>query len=183
MGSGPVMSHSEMQRIYNLYMSGLPSHIVGEIFNRHPTSVLRAIKRIGGHSPRSKSEARELFFNRMGEDEKQDWLNWFGTQISKGHNESDNQRIGWKDLWTQYPEHFTHFSNLIYRSKRFSECDYNWSRESFLQFIEDIGDIPTNMLRPTVGRYDHSKGYIKGNFRWQEHFDNTSEGAKRRFNK
>lgn len=31
------------------------------------------------------------------------------------------------------------------------------------------------MIKPTCGRVDHSKGYIKGNFNWQSSKDNLIE--------
>jgi len=51
--------------------------------------------------------------------------------------------------------------------------------QGFKNFIIDTWPIPTNMRRPTIGRYDHSIGYVPGNFRWQELSENTKESSKR----
>lgn len=41
-------------------------------------------------------------------------------------------------------------------------------RAGMLGFIAEIGAIPDDMIRPSVGRIDHKKGYEPGNVRWEE---------------
>jgi len=52
-------------------------------------------------------------------------------------------------------------------------------RSGFLEFVEIIGSIPVNMVKPTIGRKDHTQGYVSGNIEWQSFFDNRSESATR----
>jgi hypothetical protein len=64
-------------------------------------------------------------------------------------------------------------------------CDFERTYESFEQFIVCMGPIPETMNRPSVGRLDHSKGYVfdieknAWNFGWQSVADNSSEMARR----
>lgn len=50
-----------------------------------------------------------------------------------------------------------------------------WPRDfyGFIGFIKEIGTLHRNPLikfdKPSVGRKDHSLGYIPGNIEWQEH--------------
>lgn len=53
------------------------------------------------------------------------------------------------------------------------------STEGFLAFLSFIGTAPKDMIKPTVGRFDHSKGYEPGNCKWQSHSDNAKEAATR----
>jgi len=59
------------------------------------------------------------------------------------------------------------------------DSDFTWDIEGFRRFVEYIGEIPEGMKSPSLGRRDHSIGYIKGNFFWQEVSDNSRESATR----
>lgn len=50
-----------------------------------------------------------------------------------------------------------------------------WSRDrlGYLQFCAEIGPRPEGMLKPSVGRIDHSRGYEAGNVQWEEHKFNS----------
>lgn len=39
-------------------------------------------------------------------------------------------------------------------------------KNSFLAFLEEIGEVPKNGARWSVDRIDNTKGYVKGNIRW-----------------
>ena len=72
------------------------------------------------------------------------------------------------------------FRDMIIRSRNKNiECEYTKSDEDFERWLIDIGPVPEGMKIATVGRHDHSQGYIKGNFSWQEKSDNSAESAKR----
>jgi hypothetical protein len=64
-------------------------------------------------------------------------------------------------------------------------CDFELEEENFYLWTEVIGPVPPAMECPSVGRYDHSKGYVfdhennRWNFRWEEWRDNNLEGAAR----
>jgi hypothetical protein len=78
--------------------------------------------------------------------------------------------------------YYKYFSNMIQRAKANRiECAFSFGQADLDRFIDIIGPIPMNMVSPTVGRYDHLKGYIfdgekdRWNFRWQEMIENSAE--------
>lgn len=64
-------------------------------------------------------------------------------------------------------------------------CDFKLTRADFSKFLDVMGPIPEGMKSPTVGRLDHSKGYVydherkRWNFEWQSRADNNREGSLR----
>jgi hypothetical protein len=80
----------------------------------------------------------------------------------------------------QYPIHYASFSRMhgrIWRDKL--STDFPRDFQGFKDFIAYLGDIPVGMNNPTVGRKDHSLGYVKGNFEWQSKSKNSSECSSR----
>lgn len=57
--------------------------------------------------------------------------------------------------------------------------DFSNSRQGLRELVEYLGEVPDDMEVPSVGREDHSKGYIRGNFGWQELSENLADGAMR----
>jgi hypothetical protein len=59
--------------------------------------------------------------------------------------------------------------------------DFKITKEDFIRFKNIIGPIPEYMKSPTIGRYDHNKGYVwdrennRWNFRWEPKSDNSRE--------
>jgi hypothetical protein len=79
------------------------------------------------------------------------------------------------NLKLDFPTHWIAFAGVIRRSNLTKlECDYKLTPLDFIRFILDIGEIPPD-IDPSVGRYDHTKGYVVGNFRWQDFFENSSD--------
>lgn len=77
-----------------------------------------------------------------------------------------------------YPRHLVYFSNMHLRVAKYDrECDFPYTDDGFVMFCEYIGPIPEGMKVPSVGRIDHSRGYVFDNFRWQELSDNVADGA------
>lgn len=80
------------------------------------------------------------------------------------------------ELRQQYPIHHGHFKNLQERVKQKGlETDLTNDRDGLLKFIGEIGTVPKNLKCPSVGRKEHSKGYITGNYGWQERSENVRE--------
>jgi hypothetical protein len=78
------------------------------------------------------------------------------------------------------------FFNMIHRAKQIGvECQFTLGRKDFGRWCDIVGPIPDDMERPSIGRYDHSKGYVfdvesnRWNFRWQERSENCRESGRR----
>lgn len=89
-----------------------------------------------------------------------------------------NIRRVYGDLPDLYPVHWDRFCYMQLRARHFG-TDFSDDQSGFMLFIEEIGPVPEGMMKPTVGRKDHSKGYIFGNFEWQEQVENSRESAYR----
>ena len=82
--------------------------------------------------------------------------------------------------WNPAPPLWYWFTRMCQRAATNGvECAFAYNEEGYRQFAEAIGPIPDGMVSPTVGRYDHDKGYIPGNFRWQERGENSRESIGR----
>lgn len=80
----------------------------------------------------------------------------------------------------QYPIHFSSFTGMHKRSDMYRlPIDFPRTYQGFKDFIDYIGPIPYGMIKPSVGRKDHSKGYVQGNFIWQEYSENCRESSVR----
>jgi len=87
----------------------------------------------------------------------------------------------YQGLKEQYPQHWSSFENMHHRIDACGfATDFPRTYQGFKDFIEYLGPVPVGMIKPSTGRKDHSKGYVRGNFAWQSHFDNTSEAYHRR---
>lgn len=83
-------------------------------------------------------------------------------------------------LRSKFPIHFTSFAAMYARHKtKGVEISETFSRDTdgFINFLLYLGDLNTEY--DTLGRIDHSKGYIEGNFKWEPYWENYSEAAVR----
>jgi hypothetical protein len=84
----------------------------------------------------------------------------------------------------RYANHLSSFKNMQKRVKDLGfDCDFEHSINGFIEFLVYLGDVPDGIGRPSIGRYDHSKGYVKGNFRWESLSENSAEVGRRRKHK
>ena len=86
-------------------------------------------------------------------------------------------------LKKDYPQHWESFRNIHDRCRRMGiEIDYHFRRniQGLANLIECLGPVPEGMRYPTVGRIDHSRGYLRDNIRWQERSANSREAVDRR---
>lgn len=60
-------------------------------------------------------------------------------------------------------------------------CEWAIGDAEFARFLQHIGTIPELMEHPSLGRVDHSKGYVIGNVCWQEHSVNSKLRRGTRF--
>ena len=89
-------------------------------------------------------------------------------------------QIRWYRLPKLFHKHWIHFKFMHKRIKKGNlETDFPRNPKGFIAFIRYIGNPPKDMEWPTVGRGDHSKGYIRNNFAWQEGVENMTEGSHR----
>jgi len=58
-----------------------------------------------------------------------------------------------------------------------------WDRtpEGFKKFFAHIGNIPSNLVKPSLGRKIHSLGYVEGNIMWEEHSLNSKKRRGTRY--
>jgi hypothetical protein len=83
-------------------------------------------------------------------------------------------------LRSMYPQHFSSFGTMHWRLQEGTlACDFPRDAEGFIDFLVYLGDVPAGMNRPSLGRDDHSVGYVRGNFAWQEMSENSSESVQR----
>jgi hypothetical protein len=82
---------------------------------------------------------------------------------------------------------YSHFKNMKRRERDFGiECDFPYGQDGVDRWLKAIGQVPEGMKKPSIGRYDHSKGYVfdtemnRWNFRWQEMPDNLDEMLRTR---
>jgi hypothetical protein len=92
----------------------------------------------------------------------------------------------YKGLAWKHPWHYQRFISMVARVKQTGVgCDFKKTYEDFKLFIEVMGPIPSDMDTPSVGRIDHSKGYVfdtennRWNFAWQSMSDNAAESIRR----
>lgn len=78
-------------------------------------------------------------------------------------------------LRKEFPIHFNAFRRMHKRNV----VEFPMNVEGFISFILVIGPVPKDMSRPSVGRKDHSVGYLKDNYRWESLSDNSREAAIR----
>ena len=70
----------------------------------------------------------------------------------------------------------------LFYSRLKAKCgsDFTLSNHDFGRFVLAMGPVPEDMVKPTVGRIDHTKGYVwdkennRWNFRWQEASENQA---------
>lgn len=65
------------------------------------------------------------------------------------------------------------------RAGKSPSFSFETSFEGFKRFMDEVGQIPDTMQRPSLGRRDHSKGYEIGNIFWQELSENCAENGRR----
>lgn len=84
------------------------------------------------------------------------------------------------NLKKEYSKEYECFYNMMCRTKKNGLItDFEYSPCGFIDFLLYVGHIPKDIICPSIGRFDHSKGYVKGNFSWEEKIDNISEVSKR----
>lgn len=56
--------------------------------------------------------------------------------------------------------------------------DFPRTSSGFQAFVRELGPIPENMKRPSVGRKNHSKGYVYDNIVWERYEFNVWKNRK-----
>jgi len=69
-------------------------------------------------------------------------------------------------------QHFKGCHNRV-RDGKAPKIQWPRSRSGFLKFCDEIGPKPNDGQKWSVGRKDHSKGYVKGNIRWELYAHNS----------
>lgn len=68
-----------------------------------------------------------------------------------------------------------HFKGCHNRVRDGKVVSISWPRTKagYLAFCSEIGPIPEEMVKPSVGRKNHNLGYDQGNIQWEEHKFNS----------
>jgi hypothetical protein len=79
--------------------------------------------------------------------------------------------------WERYPIEVRAFKGLTARAARgYTTTIWPRTTEGFYAFLATVGHAP-KMVKPSIGRIDHTKGYEPGNCLWQEHYENCIDGC------
>lgn len=120
------------------------------------------------------------------------------SAIGRGRKQTDGareklsiagrSRSPYSFLGKEYPIHLAHLKGVIGRCKSgYCDTDLTPDEKGLQQFVKEIGPVPSELLangvRRTVGRKDHSKGYVSGNYEWQSQSQNSKEMAERTWSK
>ena len=75
------------------------------------------------------------------------------------------------------------FKGMHNRVREGKSPSIEWERDlqGFKSFLKEIGEIPKDMIKPSVGRIDHKFGYQTGNIQWEEHSFNSIKRRGTRF--
>ena len=69
-----------------------------------------------------------------------------------------------------------YFQWMQARSKKgWCSCSFSNDRQGYIDFCREMGPIPDSMIKPSVGRKDHTLGYQDGNIAWQEFVENCKQ--------
>jgi hypothetical protein len=102
-------------------------------------------------------------------------------------NKSGNisKRNHWGEEKQKYGKEHATFIRCHNRVRDGKCPSIEWPRntEGFKCFLNEIGPMPTNMFKPSIGRKDHSLGYITGNIQWEEHAINSTKRKGTRYEK
>lgn len=88
-------------------------------------------------------------------------------------------RTKYTELRSKFRKHSNSFSSMHSRST-YIDPKYSRTPEGLINFIADLGPVPDGMSSPSIGRLDHSLGYIPGNFEWQDRWENAKDSHNRR---
>lgn len=74
-----------------------------------------------------------------------------------------------------YPLELAAFKRMHDRVRDGKVASISWPRTAvgFAAFHRHIGDCPPQLIKPSIGRINHARGYARGNVRWEEHIINS----------
>ncbi len=61
------------------------------------------------------------------------------------------------------------------RDGKCPSIEWERNQKGFELFAKEIGELPSEIERPSVGRKDHSKGYSTGNIMWECYLINSGK--------
>src|SRR5579859_2477585 len=76
-----------------------------------------------------------------------------------------------------------HFIGMHDRVRDGKAPSIEWPRNAagFILFMEEVGVRPWWMKKPSIGRRDHKRGYVRGNIQWEEFVVNSVKRTGTRF--
>lgn len=101
----------------------------------------------------------------------------FRAKQALGAKRACRKRAKFGEIGYSYPKEKFTFRAMHDRVRRGKVQSIEWPRtiDGFCSFLAEVGPIPKNLKRPSIGRKRHSLGYCAGNIRWEEQSINSAK--------
>lgn len=98
-----------------------------------------------------------------------------GAKNKRPYPETKHKNFYWKVIDARWSAELAAFKRMHNRVRDGKSPSIQWQRtlEGFVLFLKEIGPIPFDLEKPSVGRIRHSQGYEAGNVMWEEHRENS----------
>lgn len=98
-----------------------------------------------------------------------------GSKNVDPYPETRHKNFYWKIVDGRWSLELAAFKRMHDRVRDGKSPSIEWPRslDGFVLFLKEIGPIPFDLNKPSVGRIKHSKGYEADNVSWEEHSENS----------
>lgn len=98
-----------------------------------------------------------------------------GSRNRQAYPYARHSRFYWKVIDQSLSREVAAFKRAHNRVRDGKSPSIEWPRslDGFVGFLSEVGRIPDNLAKPSLGRVKHSKGYQSGNVLWEEHAFNS----------
>ena len=98
-----------------------------------------------------------------------------GAKNKAPYPETKHKNFYWKIIDVRWSAELAAFKRMHNRVRDGKVPSIHWPRtlEGFVNFLKEVGPIPFNLDKPSIGRIKHSFGYEINNIKWEEHRENS----------
>ena len=83
-------------------------------------------------------------------------------------------------LPAEFPRHYTAFRNMLDAELTTNhDVDFTMDAEGLIDFIVNVGPIPSNLQNPILARVNPDLGFIAGNLKWENERNFRPRSARR----